>query len=80
MTPRILAKTALLPLSVAGLLAAYTLQPAYADIYRWDTNQLIPGTQGITPAPGIDNGNGDQSRGRGSGRCTRRCCRGDCLR
>ena len=24
-----------------------------ADIYRWDNGQLIPGTAGITPGPGV---------------------------
>jgi hypothetical protein len=24
-----------------------------ADIYRWDNFQLIPGTEGITPGPGV---------------------------
>jgi len=24
-----------------------------ADIYRWSDGQLIPGTQGITPGPGV---------------------------
>jgi uncharacterized protein YjbI with pentapeptide repeats len=32
-----------------GLLAA----KGRADIYRWDTGQLIPGTEGITPGPGV---------------------------
>ena len=27
---------------------------AQADIFRWDNGQLIPGTQGITPGPGVD--------------------------
>ena len=26
---------------------------ARADIYRWDNGQLIPGTEGITPGPGV---------------------------
>jgi hypothetical protein len=26
--------------------------PVHSDIYRWDTGQLIPGTEGITPGPG----------------------------
>ena len=26
---------------------------ARADIYRWDNFQLIPGTEGITPGPGV---------------------------
>jgi uncharacterized protein YjbI with pentapeptide repeats len=25
----------------------------HADIYRWDNGQLIPGTEGITPGPGV---------------------------
>ena len=33
-------------LVVAGL--------ARADIFRWDNGQLIPGTQGITPGPGVN--------------------------
>ncbi len=24
-----------------------------ADIHRWDNGQLIPGTEGITPGPGV---------------------------
>ena len=24
-----------------------------ADVYRWDNGQLIPGTEGITPGPGV---------------------------
>lgn len=27
---------------------------ARADIVRWDNGQLIPGTIGLVPAPGID--------------------------
>jgi hypothetical protein len=26
----------------------------HADIYRWDNGDVIPGTEGITPRPGID--------------------------
>ena len=26
---------------------------AQADIFRWDNGQLIPGTEGITPGPGV---------------------------
>jgi uncharacterized protein YjbI with pentapeptide repeats len=26
---------------------------AHADIYRWDTGEVIPGTEGITPGPGV---------------------------
>ena len=33
-------------LAVAGL--------ARADIFRWDDGQLIPGTEGITPGPGVN--------------------------
>jgi uncharacterized protein YjbI with pentapeptide repeats len=29
---------------------------AQADIFRWDNGQLIPGTEGITPGPGVDLG------------------------
>ena len=36
------------------LLLALLATPARAQIYRWDNNQLIPGTAGITPAPGIN--------------------------
>ena len=25
----------------------------HADIYRWDTGEVIPGTEGITPGPGV---------------------------
>ncbi len=34
---------------VAVLLSA----PVRADIFRWDNGQLIPGTEGITPGPGV---------------------------
>jgi hypothetical protein len=27
--------------------------PSRADIFRWDNGQLIPGTEGITPGPGV---------------------------
>jgi hypothetical protein len=27
--------------------------PAHADIYRWGTGEVIPGTEGITPGPGV---------------------------
>jgi uncharacterized protein YjbI with pentapeptide repeats len=29
---------------------------AQADIYRWDNGELIPGTEGITPGPGVNLG------------------------
>ena len=25
----------------------------HADIYRWDNGQVIPGTEGIEPGPGV---------------------------
>ena len=25
----------------------------HADIYRWDTGEVIPGTEGIEPGPGV---------------------------
>jgi uncharacterized protein YjbI with pentapeptide repeats len=41
---------------VCASLALTFLGPnsARAQIYRWDNNMLIPGTQGITPGPGVD--------------------------
>src|SRR5688500_16359674 len=27
--------------------------PVYADIFRWDDGKLVPGTQGLTPGPGV---------------------------
>jgi uncharacterized protein YjbI with pentapeptide repeats len=33
--------------------AAILGDAARADIYRWDNGQLIPGTEGITPGPGV---------------------------
>jgi hypothetical protein len=33
---------------------AFHAATARADIYRWDTNQLIPGTQGIPPGPRVN--------------------------
>ncbi len=30
-----------------------SLRGVRADIYRWDNGQLIPGTEGITPGPGV---------------------------
>jgi uncharacterized protein YjbI with pentapeptide repeats len=32
---------------------ALLVSPLAADVYRWDNNQLIPGTEGITPGPGV---------------------------
>jgi uncharacterized protein YjbI with pentapeptide repeats len=37
----------------ALILASLSAPPARADIFRWDNNQLIPGTEGITPGPGV---------------------------
>jgi len=39
-------------LAVAVCLASSS--GAVADIYNWQTGQVIPGTEGITPGPGID--------------------------
>jgi uncharacterized protein YjbI with pentapeptide repeats len=38
---------------VLGLIYVLVAFPARADIYRWDNGQVIPGTEGITPGPGI---------------------------
>ncbi len=35
---------------VGSLVGAQTVR---ADIYRWDTGELIPGTEGIEPGPGV---------------------------
>ena len=40
-------------LTLAVLLGTLA-QPLPADIYRWDTGEVIPGTEGITPGPGVD--------------------------
>ena len=37
--------------TLALLLGTVTVQ---ADIFRWDNGLVIPGTEGITPGPGID--------------------------
>ena len=34
--------------------ASVVYTPSVADIFRWDNNQLIPGTEGIDPGPGIN--------------------------
>ena len=39
-------------LTLVVLLGTLT-PPLPADIYRWDNGQVIPGTEGITPGPGI---------------------------
>ena len=38
---------------VWGALVLSLSAPALADILRWDNMQVIPGTQGITPGPGV---------------------------
>jgi len=38
----------------AAALALAAAPLARADIYRWDDATIIPGTESITPAPGID--------------------------
>ena len=35
-------------------ITAVGLRPTHADIYRWDTGEAIPGTEGIEPGPGVD--------------------------
>ena len=43
--------------TIAGVLLACLAawaSPASAQIYNWNTGQVIPGTQGITPGPGVD--------------------------
>ncbi len=44
------------PLAVAALSTAvfFPAHFLFADIFRWDTNAVIPGTTGITPVPNID--------------------------
>jgi uncharacterized protein YjbI with pentapeptide repeats len=36
------------------LLSPATSSTSRADIFRWDNGQVIPGTEGIVPGPGID--------------------------
>jgi uncharacterized protein YjbI with pentapeptide repeats len=43
--------TRLLALIVVVL--AYSTAAVHADIYRWDNGQVIPGTEGTNPAPGV---------------------------
>jgi uncharacterized protein YjbI with pentapeptide repeats len=40
-------------LSVCVLVLLASSSTTRADIFRWDNNQLIPGTEGITPGPGV---------------------------
>ena len=39
--------------SVLLVIAVVGFRPTRADIYRWDTGELIPGTEGIEPGPGV---------------------------
>jgi uncharacterized protein YjbI with pentapeptide repeats len=41
-------------LPAAVVLAASSVSPALGQIYNIQNGQVLPGTQGITPAPGID--------------------------
>ncbi|MFO0897978.1 MAG: pentapeptide repeat-containing protein [Pirellulales bacterium] len=45
-------RSASLPMIAALLLAAPSL--AEAQVLRWDNGQVIPGTEGITPGPGVN--------------------------
>ncbi len=38
----------------AVLLLLIGALPVHADIYRWDNGEVIPGTEGIEPGPGLD--------------------------
>jgi uncharacterized protein YjbI with pentapeptide repeats len=40
--------------SLAFVLMATLTASLRADIFRWDNGQLIPGTEGITPGPGVE--------------------------
>ena len=39
--------------SVVAMVLAVKASAARADIYRWDNGQVIPGTEGIEPGPGV---------------------------
>ena len=41
-------------LTVVALCTLLAASLAHADIYRWDTGEVIPGTEGIEPGPGVD--------------------------
>src|SRR5262245_23814202 len=43
----------LLPWAV-GLVLLVLPQLAFGQIYNWQTDEIIPGTEGITLAPGVD--------------------------
>ena len=40
-------------LTVVALCTLLATSLAHADIYRWDTGEVIPGTEGIEPGPGV---------------------------
>lgn len=48
-------------LAVISLVLVSVSSFSRADIYRWDNGELIPGTKGITPAPGVDLSNWSSS-------------------
>ena len=37
-----------------AIIVAALVSPTRADIFRWDNGQVIPGTEGITPAEGLN--------------------------
>ena len=41
-------------LTVVALCTLLATSSAHADIYRWDTGEVIPGTEGIEPGPGVE--------------------------
>ena len=41
-------------LTIVALIAILAAPSADADIYRWDNGEVIPGTEGIEPGPGVD--------------------------
>jgi uncharacterized protein YjbI with pentapeptide repeats len=49
------------------LVGAVSVSATQADIYRYDTGEVIPGTEGITPGPGMPFGNQDAEYGELSG-------------
>ena len=38
---------------LTAVLLLVSATPTRAEIYRWDNDQLIPGTEGIEPGPGV---------------------------
>ena len=49
---RLMGRLAFIMLAGASLVL-FASDTARADIFRWDNGKLIPGTEGLTPAPGI---------------------------